>query len=391
MDTPDARHHLDTRLIHAGEPDGGPGDPVRLPVYQSATFCTEARPEGLPTYIRLNNTPNHAALHVKLAAITGAEAAVVTASGMAAISTVLMSTLRAGDHLLIQDCLYGGTHAFLTHVAPRMGVEYDFIAGNPTSPDAWTGLLRPNTRAIYVEAVTNPMLEVADLEAVVAFARAHGLTSLIDNTFPSPANLRPLALGFDVEIHSATKALNGHSDITAGAICGGGGPLREARRLLGILGGSLDPHACFLLQRGMATLGLRVARQNENALRLAQTLADHPAVTRVIHPGLPDHPQHARAARLLDGFGGVLSFELAGGPDAADAFIDRLTLAYRAPSLGGVETLVTRPTTTSHRSVSAEARARIGLTEGLVRVSVGVEHPDDLVADFTRALSETPA
>ena len=258
---------LQTRLIHAGEEhiEGA----VVTPIFQSSTYVSQDEQDYDDIrYLRLNNSPNHRALHAKLAAACGGEDALVAGSGMAAITTALMTFLNNGDHLLIQDCLYGGTHSFVTQDAPGLGMNFDFIAGN--APETWAGKLRPETRAIYVETMTNPLLEVADLEAVVEFAREYGLVSLIDNTFASPCNFRPLEIGFDIELHSATKYLNGHSDLVAGAIVGSSAQVAAIRHKLNHLGGSLDTHACFLLQRGLKTLALRMRQHNENGLRLAR-------------------------------------------------------------------------------------------------------------------------
>ena len=376
---------IQTQLIHAGEPDPRIAGAVSLPIFQSATFEYAGQDSYHDLrYIRLNNTPNHQVLHRKLAAIAGGESAVVSASGMAAITSTLLAFLRSGDHLLVQDCLYGGTHTFVAHDLPSLGISFDFIAGN--DPSSWESALKPETRIIYLETMTNPLLEVADLEAAVQFARAHGLVSMIDSTFASPVNFRPLEMGFDVELHSCTKYLNGHSDIVAGCAIGGERQIERIVDRLNHLGGCLDPHACFLLYRGMKTLALRVRHQNDNALRLSQFLDGHPAVERVYYPGLEGHPQHARAQRLFEGHGGVLSFEVRGGVAAADRLIDRLELPISAPSLGGVETLITRPATTSHSGMTPEERARAGLSDGLIRVAVGIEAAEDLRADFAQGL-----
>ena len=255
---------IQTRLVHAGEEriNGA----VVTPIFQSSTFVSPKEEEYHDIrYLRLNNTPNHRALHAKLSAVCGGEDALVAGSGMAAITTALMTVLNSGDHLLIQDCLYGGTHSFVTQDAPGLGLSYDFIAGN--APETWAAKLRPETKAIYVETMTNPLMEVADLEAVVAFAREHGLVSLIDNTFASPCNFRPLEIGFDIELHSATKYLNGHSDIVAGVVVGSAAHVKAIKHKLNHLGGSLDVHACFLLQRGLKTLSLRMRQHDENGLR----------------------------------------------------------------------------------------------------------------------------
>jgi cystathionine beta-lyase/cystathionine gamma-synthase len=374
-----------TRLVHAGEPQPRMGGAVVLPVFQSSTF--EYRGEANyhdVRYIRLSNTPNHQALAAKLAAVEEAEAALVTASGMAAIATALLTVLQAGDHLLVQDGLYGGTYDFVTGDLGRFGITFSFIEGD--RPESWAEALRPETRAIYVETLSNPLLEMPDLEAVVAFAREHGLVSMVDNTFPSPINFRPCPFGFDLTLHSATKYLNGHSDIVAGTVAGSAELVEQIHHKLNHLGGSLDPHACFLLQRGMKTLALRMERHNSNALALARFLEAHPAVTRVRYPGLDSHPRHQRARRLLAGGSGMLSFELRGGVAAAERLFERLQLPVVAPSLGGVETLVTRPATTSHAGMAAEERHRLGITDGLVRVSVGIEDGEELVEDFRQGL-----
>jgi cystathionine beta-lyase/cystathionine gamma-synthase len=374
---------IETQLVHSGERvvDGA----VCLPVFQSATFLLEGdRAYHDVRYARLSNTPNHDVLHAKLAAIEGGEAALVTASGMAAITTSLLSFLRSGDHLLVQDCLYGGTHGFVTHELPELGIAYDFIDGDDER--SWPRLLRPTTRAVYVESMTNPLLGVADLPAVVRFARAHGLVTMIDNTFASPVNFRPLEVGFDLSLHSATKYLNGHDDIAAGCVIGRGEHVERIRLRLSHLGGSLDAHACFLLNRGLVTLALRVRQQNATALRLARFLEGHPAVERVIYPGLESHPRHARARELFRGYGGVLGFEVRGGEAEAASTLERLRIALVAPSLGGVHTLVMRPARVSHAGLTAEERARLGIGDRLIRVSVGIESAEEVCADFAQAL-----
>jgi cystathionine beta-lyase/cystathionine gamma-synthase len=358
---------------------------VALPIFQSAMFeyAGETSYHDLK-YIRLNNTPNHLALHRKLAALENSEAALVTASGMAAISTTLLTVLAAGDHLLAQNCLYGGTHDLLTKDFANFGLSFDFIDGGDR--DSWKAALRPNTKAIYVEAMTNPLLEVADLRAVAEFAREHGLVSIIDNTFASPVNFRPIEVGFDICLHSATKYLNGHSDIVAGAVAGSAAVIERITHKLNHLGGAMDPHAAFLLHRGLKTLALRVRYQNESALAIARFLASHAAVARVNYAGLPAHPGHARARALFEGFGGVLSFELRGSTERAEDFLKRTTLPAIAPSLGGVETLLTRPATTSHAGLSRQDRMRLGIGDNLIRMSVGLEATDEILEDFKQAL-----
>lgn len=377
---------LETKLVHGGDPQPRIAGAVVTPIFQSATFEYRGQQSYHDLlYIRLSNTPNHTALHAKLALIEGAEAALVTASGMAAISATLLALLGSGDHLIAQNCLYGGTHDLLTQELPRLGIEVSFIDGN--RPETWRAELRASTRAIYVETLSNPLLEVADLAAVVDFAREHGLVSIIDNTFASPVNFRPSEIGFDLSLHSGTKYLNGHSDIVAGAVIGGRELVERITRTLNHLGGSLDPHACFLLERGLKTLAVRVRYQNESALRIARFLEQHPKVTAVNYPGLESHRDHLRACELLDGFGGVLSFEVAGGIAAAESFLAKATIPIAAPSLGGVESLITRPVTTSHAGMSVEGLRAAGISASLIRVSVGLETTDDLIEDFDQALA----
>jgi cystathionine beta-lyase/cystathionine gamma-synthase len=377
--------HIETKLIHAGEPDPLIGGSVSMPIFQSAMFEYKGEKSHHDLrYIRLNNTPNHVALHEKLAALENGEAAVVTASGMAAISTALLTLLSTGDHLLAQDCLYGGTHDFITRDLPGLGIAFDFIDGN--DPASWKTKVRPNTRLIYVETMTNPLLQVADLKGVVSFARDHNLVSMVDNTFASPINFRPPEVGFDLSLHSCTKYLNGHSDIVAGAVIGRGDLVEKITHKLNHLGGSLDPHACFLLHRGMKTLAVRMKYQNESALAIARFLCNHQAVERVNYPGLDSHPDHERAAELLDGYSGMLSFELKGGLGAAERFMEKTALPVIAPSLGGIETLLTRPATTSHSGMPPDERRRLGISDHLIRMSVGIEAAEDLIADFEQAL-----
>jgi cystathionine beta-lyase/cystathionine gamma-synthase len=377
---------IDTQLIHAGELRPRPAGAVVAPIFQSSTFEYGGQSDYHDIhYIRLNNTPNHLALHAKLAALEGAEAGLVAASGMAAISSTLLGLLSAGDHLLAHSTLYGGTHHLVNHDLGPLGISTSFVDAD--APDTWHRALTKTSRVFYVESMTNPLLEVVDLEAVVAFARQHDLVTVIDNTFATPVNFRPVAMGFDLVVHSATKYLNGHSDIVAGAVVGRANLVERVKKKLDHFGGSLDPHACFLLQRGLKTLALRMRHQNDSASRLASALSGTAGVEQVHYPALASHPRHARATRLFSGMGGVLSFTLSGGVAAAQELVRGLELAVSAPSLGGPETLVTLPATTSHAGMSADERAKAGIADGLVRVSVGLEDPGDLVADFTQALA----
>lgn len=381
------RRGLATVAIHGGQHGPHPAGAVVLPVFQSSTFLYAGQTSyhDVP-YIRLNNTPNHRALGDTIAALEGAAAALVTASGMAAISTALLTVLRSGDHLIAQRQLYGGAHSFIGHELPRLGVEVSWI--DAARPDTWAAALRPTTRALYTETITNPLLRVMDLPALARFATDHGLTSLIDNTVATPVHFRPIEHGFHLVLHSATKYLNGHSDLVAGAVAGDAARVEAVRRRLNHLGGALDPHTCFLVQRGLKTLPLRMRQHSASALALAQFLAGHPQVRRVHYPALADHPDHARATELLrGGASGLLSFELAGGRTAAESLLRRVTLPAVAASLGGAESLITIPATTSHAGLSAEERAEAGISEGLVRLSVGLEDAEDLIDDLRSALA----
>lgn len=375
---------LDTRAVHAGEPDPRPQGSVVQPIYQSATFEFAGGEGEELRYLRYGNAPDQRALEAKLADLEGAEAGLALASGMAAITTTLMALLSPGDHLIAQRGLYGGTHGLLARTLERFSVGVDFV--NAARPEEWEARRRPRTRVFYVETISNPTMRVGELDRIAAFGREHGLTTVVDNTFATPVNFRPPEHGFDLSVHSATKYLNGHSDLVAGAVLGRGDRVAGVRELARTTGPALDPHAGFLLRRGLKTLALRVRRQNETAGRLARFLDGHPAVESVCYPGLESSNDHERARRLLDGFGGMLSFEPRGGAKTAGALLGRLRIPVVAPSLGGVETLVSRPAVTSHAGLSPERRLALGITDGMVRVSVGIEGAEDLLEDFGKAL-----
>lgn len=377
---------FETKLIHGGEPEPRICGAVNMPIFQSSTFeYKEDVGYHQIRYIRLNNTPNHDVLHKKLAELEMAEDAIVAASGMGAITTTLLSILKPGDHLLAQDCLYGGTLDFVLQDLKTFGVFVDFIDG--AKPETWEKKITPKTKAFYVETITNPLMQVIDLKKVIELSKAHQLISLIDNTFASPFNFRPSEIGFDISLHSCSKYLNGHSDLVAGAAIGKVDLVASIRKKLNILGATLDPHACFLLHRGMKTLALRMRYQNQSALEIAQFLESHNAIESVYYPGLGSNPSHVIASDLLDGYGGMVGFEVRGGVTAAEKFIKQLTIAAVAPSLGGPETLITRPATTSHAGISEEARKTAGISDSLIRLSVGLEATEDLIADFEQALS----
>src|SRR6476469_3080625 len=376
---------FDTLAVHGGERVPGPSGSVVFPIFQGTVFTSEPGESYHDIkYHRLNSTPTQTYLHDKLAALEGAEAAVATSSGMAAVTTILHTLLGKGDHLLVSDVLYGGTHDFVNAHAERLGWEYSTI--DPQDPSSWA--VRDNTRAVLVETITNPLMRVARLREVVEFARSNGIVSVVDNTFASPVNFRPAVAGFDLVFNSATKYLNGHSDLVARSVAGSSALVEQVRHTLNLYGGSLDPHAGFLLARSLKTLGVRVRQQNSNALAVAAFLASSPKIAAVNYAGLPDHPDHGHARDLLAGYGGMLSFRLTGGVEAAETLLAALTLPAVAPSLGGVETLITRPAVTSHAGMSAEDRAAVGITDDLIRLSVGIEDAGDLLADFARALDK---
>lgn len=379
----DKRTRFETLAVHGGEPRPGAGGSVVFPVYQGTVFEAGGDPGGDVPYIRLGTNPSQRHLQRRLAALEGAESAVATASGMAAITTALHSAVGAGDHLIAAGAFYGGTGQFLAEHAERLGWAYDLV--DPDDEDAWRRALRPNTTAFLTETITNPTIRVGDLVGAARFARGHGLTSIIDNTFATPVVFRPHTVGFDLVCHSATKALNGHSDIAAGVVTGSGERIERVASVLRAYGSTLDPHAAFLLSRGLKTLALRVRQQNANALAVAEFLAGHEGIAHVRYPGLATHPDHRRAAEWFDGFGSVLSFHPVGGAAAAEALVASLRLPYAASSLGGVESLVTRPAAGAHNASAPVAVP--GLSDDLIRFSAGIEAAEDLIADFARALA----
>lgn len=386
---------LSTRLVHAhASPDAHHGA-VASPIYQSATFLSDpdqhaARYQDI-RYARLGNTPNHTTLHRRIADIEGAELAFSFSSGMAAISTTLMALLEPGEHLLASEELYGATHQLLSHHLSRCHVEVTRFDPRMSAAQLAT-LVRPNTRAIYIEAMSNPLLELPDFDAILDVARQHHLISIVDNTFCSPINFRPVEHGFSIALHSATKYLNGHSDVIAGCIAGSSSLIERVIHRTHLQGACLDPHAAVLLERGMKTLDLRVTRQNANALAIARALVEHAAthpsspIRRVYYPGLESSPHHATATAYFQGrAGGVLSFELDSTARAL-MLVKHLELPHYAPSLGGVESLVTLPVLTSHSTMSEAERARLGISPGLVRLSLGIEDVNDLRRDLLRAI-----
>jgi cystathionine beta-lyase/cystathionine gamma-synthase len=339
--------------------------------------------EGLK-YARYGNTPNVELVERRLALLEGAEAAVCLSSGKGATACAMLALLRPGDHLLSSSWIYGGTHTLFTEELASMGIEVTLI--DPLAPRMWRKALRQTTRAIFVESPVNPTCRVLDLNSLANLAKAEGVALVVDSTFASPINFRPLEHGADVVIHSTTKYLNGHHDILGGAVIGTTSYVDEVRRKMIVWGQSPDPFSVWLLERGMKTLDVRVRRQNENALKLAQWCETRPEFARVLYPGLESHPDYEIAQQCLDGFGGMMAVELAGGGEAAERFLARLQMVTHAPSLGGVDTLVSEPRYSSHAGMTPEQRAEVGIPDGFLRFSVGLEDAGDLIADFEQAL-----
>jgi methionine-gamma-lyase len=381
---------ISTLAIHADR-DVHPSHSVARPIYQTAAFWAEdseafaqaaVEPRGKDFYTRYGN-PNHAQVAAVVAQLENTEAALVTASGMAALTTTVLALVSAGDHVIGQKSTYGGTASVLLNLLPRLGISTTQV--DQTDPQAFEEALTPQTRLILVESPSNPLLQVTDLRAVADLARAHDVLTLADNTFATPLNQRPTDFGIDLVWHSATKYLNGHCDVSAGVVAGPAQLLDRIWDVALLTGAALGPFDAWLLLRGLRTLPLRLARHNENGQALAQALEPHPAVTRVHYPGLPSHPQHELAARQMSGFGGVLALELEGGFEAADAFVGHLSYARRSASLGAVESLAVHPAAMWQGMLSDEQLAASGLPMGLVRLAAGNEDTADLVADVLAA------
>lgn len=388
---------FDTEAVHAGErPDPTTGA-VDTPIYQANAFTHPEAAESARVvealqagerdgylYTRWGN-PTIRALEEKLAALEGGEAALATASGMSAVSTALLSLLRADDHIVAARQLYSGTFHLLSEKLPRFGIETTFV--DSTRIENFERAIKPNTKLIYIETPSNPLLEITDIAGVAELARSKGILTMIDNTFATPYNQRPIELGIDVVIHAATKYLSGHGDAMGGAVIGRKEFIDHALTSFHRdLGAVISPFNAWLTLRGLRTLGLRMERHNENALATAKFLQEHPKVKRVYYPGLEDHPGHKLAKSQMKGFGGVLSFEVKGGYEAGVRLINSVELCTRAVSLGDVKTLITHPASTTHYIVPKEERAAAGISDGLIRLAVGIEDPEDLMADLDRAL-----
>lgn len=373
-----------TRAIHAGqEPDPTTGA-VAVPIYQTSTYVQDAlgQHKGFE-YARTQN-PTRLACERNLAALEGGLAGHCFASGMSAITAVLL-LLRAGDHVIVSENTYGGTYRLFERILKNFGLEFSYV--DTTEAANVEAALQPHTRLVFVETPTNPMMAIADLDGIAQLTQAHGLRLVVDNTFMSPYFLRPLEHGADIVVHSTTKYLNGHSDSVGGVVVTA--RQEDAERIgftQNAVGAILSPFDAFLVLRGTKTLALRMERHDANGRKVASFLAEHPQVQQVYYPGLPAHPQHERAQQQMSGFGGMLALET-GSLAAARAVLDNVRLCALAESLGGVETLISHPATMTHASVPAEQRARLGLTDGLVRISVGVEDVEDIIADLDGALT----
>ncbi len=378
------RPGLSTTAIHGAIHRRADWSPVAPALVQSSTFANPIDSDEAIIYSRYGNNPNQVSLASKYALLEGAEAAVFLSSGMGATALAHLAVLRPGDHLISSNLIYGGTQALFDQQLGRFGIELTYVA--PDKPRAWRKSVRKSTRAIFVETPTNPLARLVDLGPVAQVAREFGLALLVDATFASPINFRPLEHGADVAITSATKYLNGHSDVVAGAVAGSASVVEEVIRLMQLWGQSIDPHAAWLVDRGMRTLALRMERHNANGMAVARWAEGHAAIAKVHYPGLQAHPDHDLAREVLDGFGGIVGLELKGGPRATTRMLERLKLIIHAPSLGGVETLVSEPRRTSHKGSSPDARAALGFPDGFLRVSCGVEDAKDIIADLEQAL-----
>lgn len=377
---------LSTRAIHGAAEPRPDWTPVVPAINQSATFTNPVGSSQEVLYTRYGNNPNQTSIAKRLALLEGAEAALFVGSGMGAAALAHLAVLRPGDHLLSSEWVYGGVHRLFSQEFGRLGIEVSFV--NPTHSRSWKRAMRKTTRAIFVETPTNPLMRVIDLEPIATLCKAEGLALLVDSTFATPINFRPLEHGADIVIHSATKYLNGHSDVIAGAVAGTEALIEEVRKLMWVWGQALDPMAAWLIERGMKTLAVRMARHNETGASVAEWCAKQPGITAVHHPSLATHPDYEVARRILGGTGGMLGLEIKGGVRAAERFLRALRLAAHAPSLGGVETLVSEPRLTSHAGLTPAQRVEAGIPDGFLRFSLGLEDADDLIADFAQALGQ---
>ncbi len=382
--------HRETEAVHGGASLHKKNGPLSTPIYQTSTFeVTDNKEQVRATetdrfYTRYGN-PTHTVVENVIAQLEGTDAALLFSSGMAAITTSMLALVKAGDHIVAQRDIYGGVTKFLSQWLPRLGVETTFVDINDI--EQHERAIRPNTKILHIESPTNPTVRVVDLEKIAALARKHRLISTIDSTFATPINCRPAEWGIDLVLHSATKYFGGHSDLICGIATGRRDLIDQIHHVRTTLGCSMDPHAAFLLLRGIKTLAVRVDRQNESALKVAEFLSRQPKVTRVHYPMLKDHPEYALAKKQMAGAGGVVSFEIDGSGEDACRVAEALNLFTLAPSLGGVDSLVSIPVLTSHAMIDPELRRKMGVTEQMIRLSVGVENVDDLIADLEKGLT----
>lgn len=375
---------LSTIAIH-GTPHRRPDwSPVAPSLHQSSTFTNPIGSEDEVLYSRYGNNPNQVDLARKYAMLEGADSAVFVASGMGATSLAHLAVLRPGDHLISSSWIYGGTQRLFDEELGRYGIEVTYVS--PDQPRMWRKSVRKATRAIFVETPTNPLMRVLDLGPISYVAKEQGLALLVDATFASPINFRPLEHGADVVISSATKYLNGHSDVIAGAVAGSASFVEEVNRLMRLWGQAIDPHAAWLIDRGMRTLAVRMERHNVNGMTVARWAEQHSGMAKVHYPGLPSHPDHEHAKTVLSGFGGMVGLELKGGAKAAERMLKRLKMIAHAPSLAGVETLISEPRLTSHKGIGADGRTKIGIPDGFLRLSCGIEDAGDIIGDLEQGL-----
>ena len=387
-------HHSETKAVRGAADLDKKNGPLATPIYQTSTFEVTDNDEQLRAtrtdhfYTRYGN-PTNTVAEKTIAELEGTEAALTFASGMGAITTAIMALVKSGDHVVAQRDIYGGVNKFLSQWLPKMGIETTFV--DTIEYEQHARAIRPNTKLLYLESPTNPTLRIVNFKKVAALAKQHGLISMIDATFGTPINQHPAEFGIDLVMHSGTKYLGGHTDLICGAVAGRRALIERIWETRTTLGNCMDPHASWMLVRGLKTLAVRVARQNENALQVAEFLAEHAKVRSVNYPFLKSHRQYALAREQMAGGGGMVSFEVEGTGDDARRVSEAIRLFTLAPSLGGVESLVSIPVLTSHAMIPAEERARMGVTEQLIRLSVGIENADDLVADLERALQAVVA
>ena len=375
-----------TTAIHGVPHRRADWSPVAPSLHQSSTFTNPVGSDDEVLYSRYGNNPNQVELAKKYALLEGADESIFVASGMGATALAHLAVLRPGDHLISSTWIYGGTQKLFDEELGRLGIEVTYV--DPEQPRLWRKSVRKSTRAIFVETPTNPLMRVVDLAPIAHVAEAEGVALLVDATFASPINFRPIEHGADVVITSATKYLNGHSDVIAGAVAGSTSFVEEVNRLMRLWGQAIDPHAAWLIDRGMRTLAVRMERHNANGMAVAKWAEGHAGFAKVHYPGLPSHPDHERAKAVLNGFGGMVGLELKGGVKVAERLLKKLKLIAHAPSLAGVETLVSEPRLTSHKGIGPEGRAKIGIPDGFLRLSCGLEDAADIIGDLEQAIEK---